>query len=113
MIATTRGRLLRETTEDELGDEIDANDEDPVSAGRDFPLSVIERERSEFDPASNQWRSVLKLTGRLPARVPVTPGDRIEDLRDGVVYAVDSIKRTPRGLSGRSSVTLALRRTTP
>lgn len=79
----------------------------------DFPLSLIERETREQDPASNTWRTVRYFAGRVPADVPVDEGDRIRDNRDGKIYAVDSIRREPRSLSGRSSVSLKLRRTAP
>lgn len=78
-----------------------------------FPLSIIERPATEFDQASNQWRSIRKLVGRVSSRVPVNEGDRIVDTRDGKVYAVDGFVDTPRGMAGRSSVSLALRRTAP
>lgn len=112
IVATTRGALLRGTTTDALGDEVDANG-DPVDGFEDFPLSIVERDGSEFDQASGQWRTVRKLIGRVAANVPVDEGDRIKDLRDGAIYAVDGFRRTARGISGRSSVTLRLRRTTP
>ncbi len=122
MLATTRGALLRGTTEDALGDEFDNNttplivrDEkgNVIGDWSDFPLSLIERETREQDPASNTWRTVRYFAGRVPADVPVDEGDRIRDNRDGKIYAVDSIRSEPRSLSGRSSVSLKLRRTAP
>ena len=111
IVATTRGALLRGTTTDALGDEIDGG---TIVAGADnFPVSIIESEAREYDPASNTWRTVRKLTGRTSARIQPVPGDRLKDLRDGVVYAIGEITRTPRGLSGRSSVTMGLKRTGP
>lgn len=113
MIATTRGVLLRgAVTEDAQGNEIEDNST-AAEVGREFPLSIIERDRVEFDAASNQSRTVRVLVGRVPANVIADEGDRIKDLRDGAIYAVDEFRRTPRGISGRSSVTLKLRRTTP
>lgn len=114
-LATTRGALLRgETTEDALGDEVEDNGRNAIVKGfENFPLSIIERGSSEFDQASNQWRSIRILVGRVPANVPVDEGDRIKDLRDGAIYALDNFKRTPRGISGQSSVSMTLRRTTP
>lgn len=111
MLATTRGALLRGTTEDELGDEVDGVD--AVAGWDDFPLSLIERTTREQDPATNLWRTVRYFAGRVPFNVPVDDGDRIRDNRDGAVYVVDSIVGKPRSLAGRSSTTLKLRRTTP
>lgn len=110
--ATTRAALLRGETEDEYGDPVDDN-ATPVEGFEDFPASIIERDGTEFDQASGTWRTVRKLIGRVPANIPVDEGDRIKDLRDGAIYVLDGFRRTPRGISGRSSVTLRLRRTTP
>lgn len=110
IVATTRAALLRGSSTDGLGDEVDANTT-PVAGFEDFPISIIERDGTEFDQASSTWRSIRKLIGRVSASVPVNEGDRIKDLRDGKIYALDNFRRTARGLSGRSSVTMRLRRT--
>ncbi len=111
IVATTRAALIRGTTTDDLGDEIDGVTVVPGFA--DFPISIIEREAREYDPDSNTWRTVRKLYGRTSWRITPAPGDRIKDLRDDVVYAIGEITRTARGLSGRSSVTMGLKRTGP
>lgn len=111
IVATTRAALLRGTTTDDLGDEVDTTT--IVPGFEDFPVSIIEKDGHEFDQASATWRSVRKLIGRVPANVPVDEGDRIKDLRDGKIYALDNFRRTARGISGRSSVTMNLRRTSP
>jgi hypothetical protein len=112
MLATTRGALMRGTTTDDLGDETDDNTT-PVEGFDDFPMSLLEHERGEFDPASNAWRTVRELVARVPSNVPVDDGDRIKDLRDDAIYAVDGFRSTPRGLSGRASITMTVRRTSP
>lgn len=112
MIATTRGALLRGESVDEWGDPV-AGDAPVVEGFEDFPVSIIEKDESTYDQASNQWRSVTRLVGRAPSNVPVDEGDWIKDLRDGAVYIVDGFRSTPRGLSGRASVTMNLRRTAP
>lgn len=111
IVATTRAALIRGTTTDDLGDEIDGVTIVPGFA--DFPISIIEREAREYDPDSNTWRTVRKLYGRTSARIAPAPGDRVKDLRDNVVYSIGEITRTARGLSGRSSVTMGLKRTGP
>lgn len=114
VIATTRGELYRGTTTDALGDEVD-NNTTPISVGSrtDFPVSIIERSRNEFDEASNAWRTVRYYAGRVSSLVPVKAGDRIKDRRDGAFYVVDEVERMARGLSGRASVTLTMKRTAP
>lgn len=79
----------------------------------DFPVSIIERSRNEFDEASNAWRTVRYFAGRVSPLVPVQAGDRIRDNRDGAFYVVDEVERTARGISGRSSVSLTMKRTAP
>lgn len=111
IVATTRAALLRGATTDGLGDEIETAT--IVPGFEDFPISIIEKDGHDFDPASATWRSVQKLIGRAAADVPVDEGDRLKDLRDGRIYAVDNVRRMPRSISGRSSVTMKLRRTNP
>lgn len=109
IVATTRAALIRGTTTDALGDEVDGVA--PVTGFDNFAASILEVNRREFDPASNTWRVVRDLVGRVTANLPLEDGDRLRDNRDGTIYAIDGFRRTPRSISGRSSVTLALRRT--
>lgn len=122
MIATTRSALLRATVaKDDLGDDVEdllvvPTPADVAVAGRsyaDFPASIIERSRREFDEASNQWRSVRYFAGRVPAYIPVKAGDTLRDNQSGALYVVLEGEGMARGLTGRSSVTLTMRRTAP
>lgn len=120
MIATTRGALMRGTTTDGLGDEVDAlavvaTPLADLAKGRklgDFPASIIEKSRREFDEASNAWRTVRYFAGRVPSYVPARAGDRIRDNVTGSIYIVSEAEGARRGLSGRGSVTLTMKRTT-
>lgn len=119
MIATTRGALMRGTTTDGLGDEVDAlaivaTPLADLAKGRklgDFPVSIIERTRREFDEASNAWRTVRYFAGRVPSYVPARAGDRIRDNVTGSIYIVSEAEAARRGLSGRASRTLTMKRT--
>lgn len=113
MIATTRAALLRGgETQDAAGDDVPG--ETILTGFEDFPASIIEKERREWDPSTNTARTVRKITCRVSTRIPIRTGDRIKDLRTGVVYDLDGdFTRTPRSLSGRASVTLKLKTTTP
>lgn len=121
MIATTRGALLRGSAKDDLGDEVAAlvAVETPLAdaaLGRklnDFAFSAIETKRREFDEASGAWRTIRYYAGRCPSFVPVKAGDVIRDNRDGSLYNVSEAERMARGLSGRASVTLTMKRTAP
>jgi hypothetical protein len=115
MIATTRAVVLRGVTvEDALGDEVEDNSAAAIVGRTDgYPVSLIEQRPTVLDPTTGEWRTVQKIVGRFAGDVDVDEGDRVKDLRDGAIYAVDEVERMPRGLSGRSSVTLRLRRTAP
>lgn len=110
MIATTRGSILRgETIKDALGDEIEDNDA-VVEGYEDLPLGLTEKSRSVQDPASGTWRTIRYFVGRLPANVKLEDGDRIKDNRTGLIYIIDEGEPTRRSISGRSSLSLDLRR---
>lgn len=109
MLATTRGAILRGTTDDEFGEPVDSVD--PAPGLDDFPLSIVERSVDVFDPAEGTLRSVRKLTGRIPGNIVTQDGDRLRDNRTGDIYIIDEDERQPRSISGRASVTLILRRT--
>lgn len=122
MIATTRAALMRpggalDALGDESGDLVAVDTPAAqAAAGRDlanFPASIIERSRREFDESSGAWRTVRYYAGRVPTFVPVKAGDRIRDNRDGRLYIVDEAEPVARGLSGRGSVTLTMKRTAP
>lgn len=110
MLATTRGEVLRGTADDVFGEPADT---DTVAPGLDdIALSIIERDRREYDPATGTTRVVRELVGRVrPATADIRDGDRIRDKRTGIIYIIDEKTRTPRSISGRASLTLALRAT--
>ncbi|UYL87140.1 head-to-tail stopper [Microbacterium phage OscarSo] len=111
MIATTRAALLRGTSKDALGDEIPSGS--PVAGFDDFPIAITDTSGNEYDESSNAWRFVRKYTGRVSSRVPVKAGDQIRDRVTGELYAVGEIYPTRRSISGRSTVTMSLKRTAP
>jgi hypothetical protein len=107
--ATTRGALLRGTTVDAFGDEVDVNGE-PVQFWDDFPLSIIETNRNVQDATTGMWSTQADLTARVPQRLPVQPGDRIRDNRADVIYEIADISSVARGIAGWSSRSIALQR---
>lgn len=113
MLATTRITILRGTTENTTGDEIEIPvDVDPspeVEAYTNLPASLIERERLTYDPDSGTPRVVRYLRCRtVPAvrvngeRVEVTleRNDRIRDDRTGIVYTQSRETRAPFTIGG-------------
>lgn len=109
MIATTRGAILRGQTEDVFGELVDADT--PAAGLGDIPVAITEASRSVFDPAEGSFRTVRELIGRIPGNIVVQDGDRLRDNRTGEIFIIDEDERTRRSISGRASVTLALRRT--
>jgi len=106
-LATTRAALLRGSHKDDYGDEVDGLA--PVTGWADFPVSIIERSRNVQDPQSGTWRAVAYLAARVPFKLPVQDGDRLQDNRTGLVYTIDDGTVVPRGLGGTSSRSLDLR----
>lgn len=106
MIATTRAVILRGQAVDALGDEVDDN-LSPV--GPEFPISLVERSKNVQDPESGTWRAVAYVEGIVVKRLALLDGDRLRDVRTGVVYAIREATFTPRSLAGLSSTTLDLR----
>lgn len=108
MIATTRAAILRGSTRDPLGDEVDTDGE-PVVGLEDFAASITEKSRSVFDPSTGEWRTVRYYKGRVPANLKLEPGDRLRDNRTGRIYTIEEDEGVPRSISGRSSLSLDLR----
>jgi hypothetical protein len=106
-LATTRAALLRGSSVDGLGDEVDDNGTELVGFA-DFPAAITEKSRAVYDPATGERRTVRVVTGRVPADLPVQDGDRIRDNRTGIIYPIGEYTLVPRNLAGQSSLTLDL-----
>lgn len=123
LVANTRVAILRGSSENDLGDEVDNNSAGQiVAAYADMPASLIERSKSVYDPASGARRTVRVITCRVPVSVghPDTgvptavvleEGDRVKDTRTGRIYAFSEDTAVPRSLAGMSSLTLDLKDT--
>lgn len=122
-LATTRVAVMRGTSTNPLGDEVDdTGDEAIVPELRDIPAALTERSRDVYDPASGTRRTVRIVTCRLPAvighpdtgvRTPVAleDGDRVKDITTGRIYALNESVYVPRDPAGMTSLTLDLRDT--
>lgn len=105
--ATTRAALLRGSSTDEYGDEVDVND--PVVGWMTFPASLIEGKRNVQDPSTGTWSAVAIVTARVPVKLPVQDGDRLRDLRTGITYAIDDFSAVPHGVAGYATRKMTLR----
>jgi len=127
-LATTRVAVLRNDpdapgAESPLGDEVEQNDAGAiVPALADMPAELIERSKGVYDPATNTRRTVRYVACRIPVavadaetgdriEVALAEGDRLKDLRTGIIYAIEEHVAVPRSLAGQSSLTLDLRAT--
>lgn len=89
MIATptTRVDVLRGTTTNDFGDEVDA---DTVVLS-DIPASIIERSQRVHEPKDGEDRIVRVLKGRVPYGTGVAKGDRLRDRNSDAVYVIDNV----------------------
>ncbi len=107
LLATTKATLLRGGETDALGDFVPTDT--PVEGASSVPCSLIERQRSLFDPASSAWRVVTYHVARfVPGTFPAVAGDRVRDESTGDVYVVRRVKSTARTIAGMGALTLEL-----
>ncbi len=107
-LANTTVAILRGTTTDGYGDELDDNGT-PVATG--IRASLVERTVTDLDRATGGTRQLRRITGRVASNVDVREGDRIRDERTNAIYAVDTLSH-PEGFNHVSSIRLDLDRTT-
>ena len=93
MIANTRVTVLRGTTVDAFGDEVDTSTEVAV----DIAASLVEQSRTATTREDPTPRVVHYTVGRLPWGTDVTEDDRLRDQRTGRVYIVTAVSR-PSGI---------------
>jgi hypothetical protein len=88
-LITGRYSILRGSTQNDYGDEIDSNT--VVSTG--VLGSVIERTRQVFNPDDGRVATIRFLTGRFDRRADIQDGDRIKDEKTGEIFVVASLTR--------------------
>lgn len=108
ILATTRATLLRGGAPDGLGDFI-ANDV-AVDGAENVPCSLIERQRTVYDPASGASRVVRFIVARFVPGTFADPrvGDRVRDETTGLVRVVTEVRATPRTIAGAGALRLEL-----
>lgn len=98
-IPTTTVALLRGTTVDTFGDEIDVDV--PITTG--LPAAVTENAQRSYRRAEGRGGQVETFTVRLRPGTDVTEQDRLRDERTGAVYLVTSVSH-PQALTGLADV---------
>jgi len=88
-LSTGRYSVLRGSSVNEYGDEIDGSD--VASSG--ILGSVIERTKQVYNPDDGRVATIRYLTGRFNHNADIQDGDRIKDEKTGEIYLVASISR--------------------
>jgi hypothetical protein len=105
--ATTTLSVLRGTSTDGYGDEVDTDT--PHATG--IPASLVEQTRRVTTRDDPTPRIVRYAVGRVTAGTDVTDQDRIRDERTGATYIVDAVSAM-NSAAVAADLRLDLRRTT-
>lgn len=106
-IATTRISVLRGTSVDAYGDEVDIDT--PVASG--IPASLTEQSRRVTTRDDPTPRIVRYTVARVAAGTDIQDLDRVRDERTGAVYIVDAVSSMANP-AVTPDIRLDLRRTT-
>lgn len=98
--------VLRGTTFNQFGDEVDAND--PVI--EHLPATLIETGHKTQDPSSPTPRTIREITCRVPYWSGVQDTDRILDERTQDIYIIISVTRPPTIIGAPVDLVLSLKR---
>jgi hypothetical protein len=91
VIATTWVTVLRGTSTDLFGDQIDLSSEAGGDTRTRIPASLIEGSRTIKTPNSPTPRIVRYATARLAPGTDITVDDRLRDENTGRIYAVTAV----------------------
>lgn len=86
-VATCLASILRGTTENAYGDQVDTNT--PIA--QHIPMSIIEDSHRTFDPVTGTPRVVRTVGGFAPSNTDVTEDDRVLDETHGITYVVQAV----------------------
>ncbi len=111
MSAETRNArisVLRGTTVNWAGDEVDAN----VPVIEHLPATLIETGHKTQDPSSPTPRTIREITCRVPCWTALQTTDRVLDERTQDIYMVISVTRPPTIIGAPVDLVVALKRVT-
>ena len=104
--ANDRVRILRGTTTNAFGDEVDAD----LALVGVFPARIIEGTRRVYLPAEGGTRVIRTYNARVGAEVDIRKGDRLESVRSPRKYLVTEIADPLSGIM-KPDIVLVLSRT--
>jgi hypothetical protein len=106
-LATATVSVLRGTTTDEFGDEVDGS----TVHESGIPAYLTEKTETVFDPGTQTPRVVRMAMALLPHGTDVTDEDRLRDDSSGITYIVDDVIQT-NAPGQMTDLKLVLRRVT-
>lgn len=104
--ANTTASVMRGTTENQFGDEIDANT--PYISG--LPVTLIETGKTVQDPSSATPRTIRQVYCNVPEWAGILNTDRLMDERTGDVYIIISVTKPPTIIGAPVDTILGLKR---
>lgn len=104
--ANTTCSILRGTTFNFAGDEIDSNV--PLITG--LPVTLLETGKKVQDPSTSTPRTVRELYCSVPYWTDIQNTDRLKDERTGDIYMIISVTRPPTIIGAPVDLTLQLKR---
>ena len=88
-LASTTVSILRGTTTNQWGDQVDDPNASAVATGVPVDITVINT--NAFDPTSQQIRTIRTISGAIQSDTDIKETDRLRDDATGVVYIVESV----------------------
>lgn len=88
-LASTLVSILRGTTTNQWGDEVDDPNANAVAVG--VPADIAVTNTNAFDPTSQTVRTIRSISGAIQSDTDITANDRLQDEATGVVYIVESV----------------------
>jgi hypothetical protein len=104
--ANTSCAILRGTTSNQYGDEIDSNT--PFISG--LPITLIETGKSVQDPSTPTPRTIRQIYANVPEWAGIVDTDRLLDERTGDVYIIISVTKPPTIIGAPVDTVLGLKR---
>lgn len=97
-IATGTYALLRGSSTDAYGDEIDLDT--VVDGYGEIVGSVVEQSQASTRETDRAPRDVRRFVGRFPSFVPFQNEDRLKDNASGVIYTIASMRTVANPITG-------------
>ncbi len=88
-LASTTASIVRGTTTDQWGDEID--DPNAAAVATNVPVCIEVTNTNAYDPTTQQIRTIRTISGAIQSDTDITESDRLRDDATGVIYIVEQV----------------------